>query len=201
MTKYFYLFPTNVFFCRAKMYEKGNFQTENKDQGNLCSCLGTQYSDWIPVPANRDTVVSEIVEGKKFQTRTDKKIDGTNDIRWIIQGGSWLTFSTGSISSSKCNGGYVFTETDRANMGFFLRAGVFTFLKTSTQLQVWFDDVLEFTWVYEDNDANSTCAMRGTMTGLQFRGVKTGVIDDVSTHYRNEVPATGMDLIARTTKS
>ena len=132
-------------------------------------------------------VISELVEGKKFQTKTDKKIDKTNDINWIIQGGTWFTFTTGSISSAKCNGGYAFTDTDRANMGFFLRAGVFTFLKTSTQLQVWFDDVLEFTWVYEDNDASNTCYMRRTMTGLKFRGNRDTYIDDVSTHYRYQI--------------
>ena len=67
-------------------------------------------------------------------------------------------------------------------MGFFLRAGVFTFLKTSTQLQVWFDDVLEFTWVYEDNDETSKCFMRRTMTGLTFKGAVRE--DKVSTYYK-----------------
>ena len=146
--------------------------------------IGIQYSCWITVPANRDTVVSEIAEGKKFQTRTDRKIDGSNDIRWLIQGGYYFTFDPGSIRASKCNGGYAFTDTDRANMGFFLRAGVFTFLKTSTQLQVWFDDFLEVTWVYEDNLDGSACYMRRTMTGLKFRGVRDTYLDDVSTHYR-----------------
>ena len=63
-----------------------------------------------------------------------------------------------------------------------MRAGVLTFLKTSTQLQIWFDDVLEFTWVYEDNDADNTCVMRKPMTGLKFRG--PSILDTVSTHYR-----------------
>ena len=71
--------------------------------------LETQYSDWIPVPTDRTIVISKLVEGKKFQTRTDKKIDGGNDIRWIIQGATWLTFTTGSINAAKCNGGYAFT--------------------------------------------------------------------------------------------
>ena len=127
------------------------------------------------------------MEGKKFQIKTDKKIDVSNDIRWIIQGASWLTFTTGSINAAKCNGGYAFTDTDRASMGFFLRAGIFTFLKTSTQLQIWFDDVLEVTWVYEDNDASNRCYMRGTMTGLKFMANSDNYIDDVSTHYRYEI--------------
>ena len=146
---------------------------------------GTQYSDWIPVPVDKDTVISELVEGKKFQIKTDRKIDERNDIRWTVWGGTWLTFSTGSIGSKFCNGGYAFTDTDRANMGFFLRAGVLTFLKTSTQLQVWFDDVLEVTWVYEDNDADNTCWMRRRMRGLKFKTSGGRELEDkVSTHYR-----------------
>ena len=150
---------------------------------------GTEYSEWIPVPADRDTVVSEIVEGKKFQTRTDKKIDGSNDIRWTIWGGIWFTFTTNSVNSKFCNGGHWFTDTERANAGFFQRAGIFTFLKTSTQLQIWFDDVLEVTWVYEDNDADSTCWMRRKMRGLKFKTSGGKELEDkVSTHYRYQSP-------------
>ena len=126
------------------------------------------------------------MEGEKFQITTDKKIDGNNDIRWTIEGGSWFTFETGSINSKYCNHGRNFLNSDLADMGFFLRAGVFTFLKTSTQLQVWFDDVLEFTWVYEDKDATNKCRMRRPMTGLEFKG-PTGKIDAVSTHYRYRI--------------
>ena len=154
--------------------------------------IGTQYSCWIPVPEDRTIVVSELVEGKKFQTKTDKKIDGNSDVNWIIQGGTWFTFTTGSIHSAKCNSGYAFTDADRAKMGFFLRAGTLTFLKTSTQLQIWFDDVLEVTWVYEDNDADNTCAMRRKMTGLKFRGIRDNYLDDVSTHYRYQ---TGFKIV------
>ena len=59
-----------------------------------------------------------------------------------------------------------------------------TFLKTSTQLQVWFDDVLEITWVYQDTDEGYTCAMRRSLTGLKFRGSMNSALDRVSTHYR-----------------
>ena len=156
---------------------------------------GTQYSDWIPVPEDRTIIISELVEGKKFQTKTDKKIDGNNDIKWIIQGASWFSFTLGSINSARCNGGYAFTDEDRENMGFFLRAGFLTFLKTSTQLQIWFDGVLEVTWVYEDNLDGSVCNMRRPMTGLKFRGNNDAYIDDVSTHYRYQ---TGYTPIAKT---
>ena len=148
--------------------------------------LGTQYSEWIPLPADRDTLINEIVEGKKFQIKTGKKIDDSNDIRWTIKGGAWFTVTNVSVTSYKCNGGYKFTDTDLTTKEFFLRAGVFTFLKTSTQLQIWFDDVLEVTWVYEDNDADNTCWMRKTMTGLRFK-TSAGREDKVSTHYRYEL--------------
>ena len=150
--------------------------------------LGTQYSDWIPVPAEKSTPIYEIKEGKKFQLRTDKKIDGSNDIRWAILGAnSYFQFTTGSLGGTYCGAGIRFTNSDRDSMGFFQRAGVLTVLKSSTQLQIWFDDVLEVTWVYEDNSAG-TCSMRNPMTGLQFR--LQNYEDKVSTHYRYQIGGT-----------
>ena len=142
---------------------------------------GTEYSEWFPVPADKSTTIYEIEEGKKFQVRTDKKVDSYHDIRWDIKDASWFTFTIGSISSRRCTG-RIFSAADHASMGFFQRAGILTFLKTNTQLQIWFDDVLEVTWVYEDRDAENICAMRRTMTGLAFRLSNTE--DKVSTHYR-----------------
>ena len=139
----------------------------------------------MQVPADKWTTINEIKEGKKFQVRTDKKIDDDNDIRWNLIGVRFLIFTTGSIYSAKCAGGRTFSAADHASMGFFQRAGILTVLKTSTQLQIWFDDVLEVTWVYEDNDANNICAMRSTMTGLQFR--LQNKEDKVSTDYRYEI--------------
>ena len=147
---------------------------------NIC-IVGTQYSEWIPVPENKNTYVYELVEGKKFQMQTDKEIDAVSNIRWMMKGPGWFTFITGSIAAYKCS--YTLQGTE----GFLKRAGVLTFLKTSTQLQVWFDDVLEVTWVYEDNSDGSKCAMRNTMTGLRFHGAQTTMIDKVSTHYRYEI--------------
>ena len=114
--------------------------------------------------------------------RTDKKIDAGNDIRWTMGGVSWFTFRTGNIGAYKCNGGYTLQGTE----GFLQRAGVLTFLKTSTQLQVWFDDVLEVTWVYEDS-SNDRCAMRNKMTGLRFYATSPSYSDEVSIDYRYEI--------------
>ena len=135
----------------------------------------------MPVPVDKSTTIYEIKEGKKFQIRTDKKIDSNNDIRWNLLGASWFIFATGSLSSRFCTG-RVFSATDQASMGFFQRAGIITVLKTSTQLQIWFDDVLEVTWIYEDRDGDSICYMRSTMTGLKFTLANRE--DKVSTHYR-----------------
>ena len=145
------------------------------------------YSGWLPVPADKSTLISEIVEGKKFQVKTDKKIDASNDIRWRLEGASWFTFTTGSVNAYKCAGaGKVFSDADQATKGFFLRAGDLTFLKTITRLQIWFDNVLEVNWVYEDSDDSDPCAMRKTMTGLQFQ-IANGREDKVSRYYRYEI--------------
>ena len=123
--------------------------------------------------------------------RTDKKIDGSNDIRWTMGGEiGWFTFLAGSVNSAKCNGGYTFKGTE----GFLQQAGVLTFLKSATQLQVWFDDDLEVTWVFEDNSDSATCKMRLTLAGLRFvtpsnRG------DKVSTHYRYELGKLTQSLV------
>ena len=126
------------------------------------------------------------MEGKKFQVRTDKRIDASNDIRWDLEEASWFTFTVGSVNGYKCAGtGKHFTADDRATKCFFQRAGILTFLKTSTRLQIWFDDVLEVTWVYADSDENIPCAMRKPMKGLTFR--RPNNEDKVSTHYRYEI--------------
>lgn len=66
---------------------------------------------------------------------------------------------------------------------FFERGGVLTFLKTNTQLKIWFDDVLEVTWIYEDKSVSEICGMRDQLSGLQFQ-TPNGRVDTVSTHYR-----------------
>ena len=142
--------------------------------------LGTQYSDWFPVPEDKNTYVYELVEGKKFQMRTYKKINNGHHIRWLMNGPGWFTFITDSIGASQCS--YTLQGTE----GFLKRAGVLTFLKTSTQLKIWFDDILEVTWVYEDN-SNGRCAMRNKMTGLRFYATSPSYSDEVSTDYRYEI--------------
>ena len=121
------------------------------------------------------------MEGKKFQVKTDKKIDNSNSIKWIINKRAtygWLDWTLKKVAAQFCKS-YVFSR----NEGFQQRAGVLTLLKTSTQLKVWFDDVLEFTWVFENTNGRM-CWFKNEMTGLQFKG-KTSE-DRVSTHYRYE---------------
>ena len=145
---------------------------------------GTEYSEWIPVPAYKYTYVTQIVQGKKFQIRTDKKIDENNYISWYLKPVDSFTFNTASINNDYYCKSKDFTDDDRATKGFFQRAGVLTFLKTSTQLQIWFDDVLEVTWVFEDiAHAQHPCLMKRTMTGLRFISGSHDP-DKVSTHYR-----------------
>ena len=136
------------------------------------------------------------MEGKRFQIRTDSKIDNNNDIRWTMRGASWFTLLAQKSNALYCNGGYRLG----GNEGFLKRAGVLTFLKTATQVQVWFDDVLAVTWVYEDDKPTRKCSMRQKMEGLKFKSTKK---DTVSTHYRyaignghytNPLPLTVCDI-------
>ena len=135
----------------------------------------------VPEQADRDTWINQISDDKKFQIKTDKKINTSHDIRWTLNGVGWFTFTKAGMSASKCNDGYIFKGTE----GFLQRAGTITFLKSATQLQVWFDDVLEVTWVYEDEEDRS-CAMRNKMTGLKFKSILSKY-DQVSTHYRYQL--------------
>ena len=137
----------------------------------------------MPVPSDKYTYVTQIKENKKFQIRTDKKIDENNYISWHMQMVLSLTLNTASLNSMYCVA-KEFTDEDRASRGFFQNAGILTVLKTSTQLQIWFDDVLEVTWVFEDiAHAQYPCLMKRTMTGLRFISSSRDP-DKVSTHYR-----------------
>ena len=132
------------------------------------------------------------MEEKQFKIKTDKKIDKDHDIKWTMKmdgKNEWFGFTTEYIRSKSCNKGYQsFTEHE----GFFHQAGVLTFLKTSTQLRVWFDDVLEVTWVFKDDSAAKICSMRGKLTGIKFETDKEK--DKVSTHFGYE-PGTAVRII------
>ena len=164
---------------------KNYVQINRRDSKTKVSyLLGIQYSDWIPVPENedRDTWIDEIVEGKKFQIMTDKKIDSNSDIRWSMNGLGWFTFHTTRINAQNCHGGYILKGSE----GFTDRAGTMTFLKSTIQLQVWFDDVLEVNWVYEDNKDGTACRMKKPMTGLKFK-TPFNKYDKVSKQYRYQI--------------
>ena len=142
------------------------------------------YSEWIDVPdfdSSQD--IPEITDGVKFQIRTDAALSSGNMIRLMLIGSSYfLTFDNVFVNAQYC--GYSLT----GNEGFISKGGVLTFLKSTTQLEVWFDDVLEVTWVYEDKSATEECQMRGTMTALKFHGSST---DTASVQYRYELPEPG----------
>ena len=98
---------------------------------------------------------------------------------------SWFWIISSKLAAKDCKR-RLFSDEEKENSGFLEKAGVLTFLKTSTQLQIWFDDVLEVTWVYEDFDSETSCTMTKSMTGLKFR-IRSDVFDKVSTHYRYEI--------------
>ena len=129
------------------------------------------------------------MENRKFQIKTSGRIGDGDVIRWTLDFGglpyNWFSFTGSSINCGQCNDGRLFIAQDKTSMGFFQRAGDLTFLKTNTQLQVWFDDVLELTWVYEDKGEDKKCMMRTKMAGIKFESPSNP--DTVSTHYRYQI--------------
>ena len=65
----------------------------------------TKYSPWFPVPEDRNTWAEEILEGRKFQIRTEKKIDSDHNIRWNMGGVGWFTFDKANeVGARNCKG-------------------------------------------------------------------------------------------------
>ena len=142
---------------------------------------GTRYTVWFPVPdtGNRDTYVSLIVDDRRFQIRIAKKIDSNTEIRLMIDDVGIFELTKDFINADNCKDGYSFAGDKKK---FHKEAGDLTFLKSTTQLQIWFNDVLEVTWIYENTSDTETCAMGNVMTGLKFQ-----TTDEVSTHYQFEL--------------
>ena len=146
----------------------------------------TRYSEWFrvpPTPSARD-YVPEIVEDRKFQIKTNKPIKTPHDIRWMMGGVGWFTFTTGSLNAGLCNQGYPLTGEE----GFLKEDGVLTFLKTATHLKVWFNDVPKpvVDWKFDDNQG-TRCRMRNKLNGLNFDGNAASQWDRVTVTYRYEV--------------
>ncbi|KAL5247384.1 hypothetical protein ACHWQZ_G019306 [Mnemiopsis leidyi] len=144
---------------------------------------GTTYSEWIPVPAEKSTFIHEIKDSIKFQIRTDKKIDDENFIQWSMGQVGLFELKREGMNAIGCGGSGKLFSSEKS-YGFLERAGDITFLKTVTQLQVWFDDTLEATWTYEDTDDSKLCSMRNILAGMRF---KSTLEDKVSSHYRYEM--------------
>ena len=66
-------------------------------------------------------------------------------------------------------------------------------LKTPSQLKIWFNDLLEVTWVYEDD--GGACHMRKKMKGLRFSSNSDHEKDTVSTHYRFQIGSYDCSII------
>ena len=125
------------------------------------------------------------MDGKKFQVRTNHKIDAKNVISWVFAGANWFLLNTQNLLGDRCIGdGSQFTESDRETKGFFLRPGVLTFLKTTSEMKIWFDDVLEVTWVFANKNGKA-CRLKNPMTGLKFLSAKKEN-DTISIEYRYE---------------
>lgn len=92
----------------------------------------------------------------------------------------WFAMSSDSIDAKSCKK----YESYKGTEGFLQGAGVITFLKTSTELQIWFNDELDVSWVYEDI-SGETCGLRDQLSALKFEGGNGGDPKDrVSIEYR-----------------
>ena len=133
------------------------------------------YTEWKDVPTERGVnLYGPIgIEGKKFQIKTDAKIESGNDIRFSLDG-NFVTFVASHINVRLCGGHYF-----EATAGFLSRGGILTFLKTQTTLKIWFDEVLEVDW---DFSADDDCVMRSQANGIQFH--LSVHMDTASKQYR-----------------
>ena len=134
------------------------------------------YTEWKDVATKKGvTLYGPMAEGKKFQIKTDAKIESGHDIRFFMNGNTnYFTVEASEINVRMC-GSYPIEET----AGFRSRGGILTFLKTQTTLKIWFDDVLEVDW---DFSANDDCVMRSNTTKIQFH--LKGLMDKASKQYR-----------------
>ena len=133
------------------------------------------YTEWKDVPTEKGVNLNGPIgiEGKKFQIKTDAKIEPGHDIRFFL-GYAFFTFDASQINVKKC-GPYKFETT----AGFLSRGGILTFLKTQTTLKIWFDEVLEVDW---DFSGVTECWMKDKATRIQFH--LSNVMDKASKQYR-----------------
>ena len=135
--------------------------------------LFSDYTEWKDVPTERGVSLYGPIEGKKFQIKTDAKIESGHDIRFFLDY-NFFIFEPSKVNVRKC-GYYPIEET----AGFLSRGGILTFLKTQTTLKIWFDDVLEVDW---DFSADDDCVMRSKATRIQFH--LSSFMDTASKQYR-----------------
>ena len=142
-----------------------------------------EYSDWFSVPTDRSNFVTGPQNGHKFQIRTNKAFYGEDAIRLTLKGPGesaeeiWFYFGKPHIDAKYCKHFQSYT----GNEGFLTKAGIVTFLKTASELKIWFDDDLEVTWVYEDLP-DQTCGLRNEVAEIKFE--EPSGVDGVSGVYR-----------------
>ena len=149
------------------------------------NCSG-KYSDWFPVPSDRSNFVTGPQNGHKFQIKTNKAFNGEDAIKLTMKGAGesaeeiWFYFGKPHIDAKYCKHFQSYT----GGKDFLERGGTFTFLKTSSEMKIWFDDELEVTWVYEDL-SGQTCGLRNEVTEIKFafEGA-SGVEYGISVEYR-----------------
>ena len=145
--------------------------------------LSGEYSAWVHVPTDKSNFVTGPQNGHKFQIRTNKAFYGEDAIRLTMKGPGesaeeiWFYFGKARIDAKYCKQYQSYTGTE----GFLEQAGTFTFLITSSEMKIWFDDELEVTWVYE-NWPGKTCGLKNEVAEIKFE--EPSGVDGVSGVYR-----------------
>ena len=95
------------------------------------------YSEWTNTEKNYAdlTFIQEIVDDKYFQIKIKRSIDNDHGIRLYMDGDPWwFTLTSTKIDGYMCKG----YDLDQ-KVKFLKKKGVITFLKTTTEMKIWFE--------------------------------------------------------------
>jgi len=137
-------------------------------------CYFSANCDWIELP-EPGTKNSNIVEDLRFQIKTKALIGVEQDVNkmfLMFVGTLPVVFNGETLTALHCIG---YNVPESAGFRTDADGGIFTFLKNSTHLKIWYDsdtdgegsdDLLEVEWEFEDD--GEACNMKRTAKGLQF---------------------------------
>ena len=136
--------------------------------------LVSAYTEWEPVTQamkNRLTEVDGPYENYKFQYKTEDAITNENVIAMrFMPEECWLIIEVKYGVLNINLGSYCLNlpQPLSSSSNMLSSGGIFTFLKNTTHILIWFDGILEFEYEYVDNSVSNTCPFRTEATGIHF---------------------------------